>query len=141
VARRCSMSEPAIAQFTAQGDGAPTGALKAHLNPPSLKRAVIKTMSDEQQAGTRGLQSVRQSATKLEVDLAFDTTETCADVRTNTGKLKTIGRPSGTKKPLLPQVTYTGGVFSFKAVNKPQKKRSSSSPRRVCRCAPPCRFR
>jgi len=110
------MSETVVAQFTAEGPGAPTEPLDVHFNPASLRLSVTNTIQDEQQPGSQSLQSVRKSATKLDVELLFDTTETGEDVRTATGVLKSMGRPGGTQKSVLPQVTFTWGVFAFKGV-------------------------
>jgi len=105
----------ALASFSAQGPGAPSGALSVHFNPASLKLSVSNTIQDDK-PGTQGLQSVRKSATKLDLELLFDTTETGHDVREDTGRLKQMGRPAGTSNPQLPMVTFTWGAFSFRGV-------------------------
>jgi hypothetical protein len=105
----------AVATFSAQGPGAPSGALSVHFNPASLKLSVSNTIQDDK-PGTQGLQSVRKSATKLDLELLFDTTETGRDVREATSKLKQMGRPAGTQNPQLPMVTFAWGAFSFTGV-------------------------
>jgi hypothetical protein len=110
------MTELAKAQFTASGPGAPRGAFTVDFNPTSLKMTVTNTMQDDQQPGRQGVQSVRRSAIKLEVELLFDTTETGGDVRARTGVLRAMGQPGGGQTPSLPQVTFTWGLFSFNGV-------------------------
>lgn len=110
------MSGTSGAQFAAEGPGAPSTPLPVQFNPASLKLSVTNTIQDDQQPGSQGLQSVRKSATKLEVELVFDSTESGSDVRDATGVLKAMGRPGGTSTPTLPQVTFTWGVFSFRGV-------------------------
>src|SRR5262245_36883067 len=109
------MSEPARAQFSAKGAGAPTKPLTVQFNPSSLKLTISNTIQDDQ-PGSTALQNVRKSATKLDLELLFDTTETGADVRTDTSVLKQMGRPAGTQNPALPMVTFAWGLFSFTGV-------------------------
>lgn len=110
------MTEPAArAEFSAKGAGAPSGSLKVQFNPSSLKLTISNTMQDDQ-PGSTALQSVRKSATKLDLELLFDTTDSGGDVRGDTSVLKQMGRPAGTKNPALPMVTFSWGLFSFTGV-------------------------
>jgi len=111
----------ALASFSAQPPPPPppgqrpAGKLEVHFNPASLKLSVNNTIQDDK-PGTQGLQSVRKSATKLDLELLFDTTEAGKDVREDTGRLKQMGRPVGTKNPQLPMVTFEWGAFTFTGV-------------------------
>jgi Contractile injection system tube protein len=105
----------AKATFTAKGPGAPKDPLPVQFNPSSLKLTVSNTIQDDK-PGNQGLQSIRKSATKLDVELFFDTTETGKDVREKTTQLKKMGRPPTIKNPSLPMVKFTWGVFSFTGV-------------------------
>lgn len=105
----------AKATFTAKGPGAPKDPLPVQFNPSSLKLTVSNTIQDDK-PGNQGLQSIRKSATKLDVELFFDTTETGKDVREQTTQLKKMGRPPTIKNPSLPMVKFTWGVFSFTGV-------------------------
>jgi len=98
--------------------------LEVDFNPASLKLTVTNTMQDEQPnaqqtAGRRRnnnpppKQNVRKSATKLETELVFDSTDNGHDVRLKTRTLKTMARPKSANNPAIPQVTFEWGSFRF----------------------------
>ena len=107
--------------------GAAGGAtLTVDFNPAQLKLTVTNTMQDEQPDGKKSAkkkdsnppprQNVRKSATKLDTELVFDSTDTGSDVRIKSNQLKMMGRPKSPKNPALPQVTLEWGLFSFTGV-------------------------
>ena len=107
--------------------GAAGGAtLTVDFNPAQLKLTVTNTMQDEQPDGKKSAkkkdsnppprQNVRKSATKLDTELVFDSTDTGSDVRIKSNQLKMMGRPKSPKDPALPQVTLEWGLFSFTGV-------------------------
>ncbi len=103
-------------KFTARLKGYQDKSLIVDFNPASLKLTITNTLQDDKPGG-EALQNVRKSATKLEMELVFDTTETGADVRNGkTVLLKKMGRPPTTKGTAIPQVTFEWGAFSFTGV-------------------------
>jgi hypothetical protein len=118
--------------------------LEVDFNPASLKLTITNTMQDDEPNGNKGdkqakskgtppRQNVRKSATKLETELVFDTTEPNApeakptngtatkpnatdssrDVRVRTNKLKLMARPKTLEHPAIPRVTFEWGLFKF----------------------------
>lgn len=88
--------------------GAAGGAtLTVDFNPAQLKLTVTNTMQDEQPDGKKSAkkkdsnppprQNVRKSATKLDTELVFDSTDTGSDVRIKSNQLKMMGRPKSPK--------------------------------------------
>lgn len=97
----------ALATFAAEDD--PSTQFKVQFNPNSLKVTVTNTIADK---GGNGHQTPDKSATKLDLEIIFDSSDTGNDVRSQSNKLVALGFVSDTKKA-LPKVIFAWGAFSF----------------------------
>ena len=99
---------PAMASFMEEGKGATK--FNVHFNPASLKLAVSNTIPDE-----GGSQTKSKSASKLDLELIFDSTGDGKDVRETSNKLKALGFLTKSTKA-LPKVVFEWGAFAFTGV-------------------------
>jgi Contractile injection system tube protein len=86
--------------------------ITVHFNPSSLKLAVTNTIPDE---GGGANQTKAKSASKLDLELIFDSTDDGTDVRNASDGLKKLGFLTDSNKP-LPKVVFEWGTFSFTGV-------------------------
>ena len=101
---------PVLASFKEEGKEA--SKFFVHFNPASLKLAVSNTIPDE---GGGGSQTKAKSASKLDLELVFDSTGDGKDVRESSNKLKTLGFLTASTKA-LPKVVFEWGTFVFTGV-------------------------
>jgi hypothetical protein len=87
---------PAIAYIGPKG-AEEAKCLKVHFNPTSLKISLSNQFGEDPPE-----QHAKPTTTKLDVELIFDTTETGADVRTDTDKLR-LATAMGTPPPSPPR--------------------------------------
>jgi Contractile injection system tube protein len=83
--------------------------LKVHFNPVSLKVTSSNQLADK---SDNAHQTSAKTATKMDVELIFDTTDTGEDVQVHTDKLKALATLKKTTKPLA-KVTFRWGHFAF----------------------------
>jgi hypothetical protein len=83
--------------------------LEVHFNPVSLKVTSTNQLADK---SGNAHQASAKTATKMDVELIFDTTETGEDVQVHTDKLKALATIDKTSKPLA-KVTFRWGHFAF----------------------------
>ena len=94
---------PAIAYIGPKG-AEEAKCLKVHFNPTSLKISLSNQFGEDPPE-----QHAKPTTTKLDVELIFDTTETGADVRTDTDKLRLLATAMGTAKPAKPAAKPKSG--------------------------------
>lgn len=97
----------AFATFTAEKSKAPP--VKVHFNPVSLKVSSTNTIADK--AG-QAHQASAVTASKLDLELIFDTSDTGEDVRGASNGLKAMGFVEKANQALA-KVTFSWGAFSF----------------------------
>jgi Contractile injection system tube protein len=100
---------PVLATFMEEGKSG--SKFDVHFNPASLKLAVSNTIPDE----GGGSQTKAKSASKLDLELVFDSTEDGKDVRETSNKLKALGFLTESTKA-LPKVVFEWGTFAFTGV-------------------------
>ncbi len=100
----------AMATFREEGKAGEK--ITVHFNPSSLKLAVTNTIPDE---GGGASQTKSKSASKLDLELIFDSTDDGTDVRNASYGLKKLGFLTDSNKP-LPKVVFEWGTFSFTGV-------------------------
>ncbi len=84
-----------------------------HFNPASLSFTVENTLRNKGK-GDRKKQFVAQRTGKLSMELIFDTTDSGADVRTQTGKLAAFMKAKKTKKVRAAEaLKFQWGTYSF----------------------------
>lgn len=101
---------PALASF--QEEGKKATRFEVHFNPASLKLAVSNTIPDE---GGGASQTKSKSASKLDLELIFDSTIDGKDVRETSSKLKALAFLAKSAKA-LPKVVFEWGTFAFTGV-------------------------
>ena len=108
-----------------------------HFNPASLQYTVSNTLKDEGK-GAKKKQYVSQTTAKLSMDLVFDTTDTGEDVRVTTDRMARLLQPvaAGKDKNVPPTVKFGWGPTPSPAWSSSTRRRSTSSPRAACPCAP-----
>jgi len=111
------------ATLTALPDGNP---VTVHFNPSSLVYT-LQNSSPQQGGDPKRRQHAAQFSGKLTMDLQFDTTNTGADVRTDTSLIALMMQPAnasnqqsssgnGTNQPAPPVVSFDWGVYQFQGV-------------------------
>src|SRR4051794_36127531 len=98
-----------LAMATFSTDKPKPAQVTVHFNPVSLKAGFANTIADG--SGTAH-QASAKSASKLEMELVFDTSETGEDVRIHSSKLKALGLVEKANEK-LPKLTFAWGAFSF----------------------------
>jgi Contractile injection system tube protein len=90
-------------------DGPRPASVKVHFNPVSLKLGYTNTIGDVAEGAH---QVSAKSASKLDLEIVFDTSETGEDVRIHSAQLRAMALVE--KVPdTLPKVTFAWGAFSF----------------------------
>jgi hypothetical protein len=110
---------PALATFRVVGQD--STAFPVLFNPASLKVSLTNRLQDEDSgsAGTSGgqpRQNTRVTTTKLDMELAFDTTQDGSDVRELTGQLKALATAPEGEHPRPPGVEFRWGRFKYVGV-------------------------
>jgi Contractile injection system tube protein len=83
--------------------------VSAHFNPISLKLGFTNTIADK---SGNAQQTSAKSASKLDMEIVFDSSETGEDVRIRASELRDMALVKDSDKA-LPKVTFTWGTFSF----------------------------
>jgi hypothetical protein len=100
------------AMATFHEEGKTGDKVTVHFNPATLKLAVTNTIPDE---GGGANQTKAKSASKLDLELVFDTTDDGTDVRDASDGVKKLGFLTNSSTP-LPKVVFEWGTFSFTGV-------------------------
>lgn len=93
---------------------------KVDFNPASLQHTVASTMKPKNPKQQDGDQFVSRTTAKLTMDLVFDTTLTCVDVREKTKKMVNLLSPG--KGKMLPKVQFSWGGYFFEGIAEQYKE-------------------
>ncbi len=120
-----AVERPELARFrTLSGPTAQRVDVAVHFNPESLQYTVQNTIKEEGK-GQKKKQHVSQTTAKLSMQLVFDTTQTGADVRTDTDKMARLLQPfggSGSNDKTPPLVEFRWGTYRFNGIVEQYKE-------------------